>query len=582
MRLTDSARALWARTRSLTPPAWLGPFGREPWIVLGPLILVQWLALIVFMVTVRHNSWLYYQGGDQTYYWTQAHLLSQWTLPVTAIGYGWSFLLTPIALFAGANVLSGLPAVLLLNALVLLPVALLCIYGIATRIGGRYLGYWAAFLWVLIPYAAIPMFDHRYHQKYVEITLPQQYGLTVLGDFPSMVLLLVTAYLLVRGLDSGDWRDTALAGLALAFVIGMKPSNALFLPAGVLALLVARRWLQTGAFLAAMIPGLFILALWKQRGLGELPAFSSYGGGHGGVAAAGVNVPFGSLTSPLKRYVDLNWGQLHKNLDGVREFFWAVRPLEFIVPAGFLAIGRRSWPKAVLIFVWFATYFVIKGTADEASIEDASFFRLLMPAFPAFLLLLACIPLLVPSFGLARRVFVPAPALRRRPGYRLLGGAAAVLVVLPLILVAGTSKQSTPIAVNYPAQDVYIPVKDFGLNAQHSGKREVLTWKAPYSGKTKVFYTVLRSRYKATDPTSDGQRQAVEGVACRPRDNGRSLPCYMFMDRLAPSRTLRYIDRPPKGKWTYRVAMSGNWIDDADLGDLLMVSKPVTVDVAKS
>ncbi len=70
MRLTDGARAVWARTHSLTPPSWLGPFGREPWIVLGPLILVQWLALIVFMVTVRHNSWLYYQGGDETFYWT--------------------------------------------------------------------------------------------------------------------------------------------------------------------------------------------------------------------------------------------------------------------------------------------------------------------------------------------------------------------------------------------------------------------------------------------------------------------------------------------------------------------------------
>ncbi len=214
----------------------------------------------------------------------------------------------------------------------LLPVALLCVYGIAARIGGRYLGYWAAFLWVLIPYAAIPMFDHRYHQKYVEITLPQQYGLTVLGDFPSMVFLLVTAYLLVRGLDSRDWRDTALAGLVGAFAIGIKPSNALFFGAAVLCLVVARRWTQTGAFIAAMVPGLVILALWKQRGLGELPAFSSYGGDNGSVAAAGVNFPLGSLTSPFSRYLDLNWGHLQQNMDGVREFFWAVRPLEFIVP----------------------------------------------------------------------------------------------------------------------------------------------------------------------------------------------------------------------------------------------------------
>jgi hypothetical protein len=81
-------------------------------------------------------------------------------------------------------------------------VALLFVYGIATRIAGRVFGYWAAALWIIVPYAAIPMFDHRYHQKYVDITLPQSLGLTMLGDFPSTVFLLVTAWLLVRALDT--------------------------------------------------------------------------------------------------------------------------------------------------------------------------------------------------------------------------------------------------------------------------------------------------------------------------------------------------------------------------------------------
>ena len=74
-------------------------------------------------------------------------------------------------------------------------------------------GYWAAFLWVVVPYVTIPMFDQRYHEKYVDITLPQSLGLTVLGDFPSMVFLLVTAYLIVRALDTHDWTDAVLAGL---------------------------------------------------------------------------------------------------------------------------------------------------------------------------------------------------------------------------------------------------------------------------------------------------------------------------------------------------------------------------------
>ena len=71
------------------------------------------------------------------------------------------------------------------------------------------------------------------------------------------------------------------------------------------------------------------------------------------MAAIGAAAPVGSLFSPIHRYVDLDWHHLHQNIDGVREFFWAVRPLEFVPLAGLLAIGRRSWPKAVLVFGWF-------------------------------------------------------------------------------------------------------------------------------------------------------------------------------------------------------------------------------------
>src|SRR5262249_44078276 len=159
-----------------------------------------------------------------------------------------------------------------------------------------------------------------YHQKYVEITLPQQLGLTVLGDFPSMVGLLVTAYLLVRALDTHDWRDAALAGLAGGFTIGIKPSNALFFGAAVLSLVVPRRWCQTAVFLGLLLPGVLVLALWKERGLGALPAFASYGGRAGTVAAVDPGLALGSLFTPFRKYVDLNWHQLHQNIDGVREF----------------------------------------------------------------------------------------------------------------------------------------------------------------------------------------------------------------------------------------------------------------------
>src|SRR5207302_6629304 len=141
--------------------------------------------------------------------------------------------------------------------------------------------------------------------------------------------------------------------------------------------------------------------LWKYRGLGQLPAFHS--GAGGGVSAAAA-APL-ALANPFTKYVHLDWGVLRQNLDALREFFWSVRPLEVIPFAGAIAIARRSWPKAALVFFWFAAFLIVKGTDPHARVEDASFWRLMLPSLPAYLLLLAAIPLLVPRF---------APALVRR------------------------------------------------------------------------------------------------------------------------------------------------------------------------
>ena len=97
MQLAERLTPLWLRLRAVRAPAWAGPLAREPWMVLGPLLVVQWLALLALALTVRHNSWLYYQGGDQTYYYTDAWLFGHWTLPTAEVGWGWSYVLTPIA-----------------------------------------------------------------------------------------------------------------------------------------------------------------------------------------------------------------------------------------------------------------------------------------------------------------------------------------------------------------------------------------------------------------------------------------------------------------------------------------------------
>ena len=108
----------------------------EPWIVLAPLAAAQWAVLAAFALTVRRNGWLFYQGGDQTWFYTSAWELAHGRIPETLVGYLWPFLLAPLALLAGPNFLDGLPVIILAQVLVLAPLAVFCAYWVAARVGG--------------------------------------------------------------------------------------------------------------------------------------------------------------------------------------------------------------------------------------------------------------------------------------------------------------------------------------------------------------------------------------------------------------------------------------------------------------
>ena len=581
MRLADRARPVWSRITSWTPPAWLGPFGREPWIFLGPLILIQWLALLVFMLTVRHNGWLYYQGGDQTFYWTTGWMFSHWRLPTAEVGWGWSYLLSPLAGVAGNVVLSGLPGIILVDALVLLPVALLGIYGIGARIGGRVFGYWTAALWVALPYVAIPLFVQRYHGKYIEQTLPQTFGLTPLADFPSMVLLIVAAYLVVRALDTRDWREAVLAGLVVGFAFAVKPSNVIFFPAPFVALLIARRWRQLLYFGATLVPGILLVVLWKQRGLGTQPLFAS--GGDATLAALGIPLPSPTVVAAIDRYINIDWEHLRENRDSLREFFWAIRPLQWVALAGVIALLRRSWAKGALVAVWFYAFLVVKGTSDHARVEDASFFRLLMPSYPAFLLLVAAVPLLIPRFGRAIAQRYPPGTPNSRRLTRPIIIVAVLLFLIPGIVLAAARVQKGPRSVRNDAQHTLVPVSDkFHLTGTNRNGAVSLSWKAPYHGPVGAFYVILRAPKKFADPTNPKERKVKDGVVCREQRSGAAQDCHLYMTRIKATKDLHFVDHPTRGRWSYRVGLAANWLDDPRRGDVLLVSDPVRVEVAPS
>src|SRR5439155_13959022 len=133
------------------------------------------------------------------------------------------------------------PAIVLFNVLVLAPVALLCIYGIAKRIGGKLFAYWATTLWLGVPFIGIEFTDYLYHQRYTELTLPQGFGLTAMADFPSMVAVLVSVYFALQVLEQRDMVEALAAGLAAGAAIAIKPSSSVFLAGILLGLLYRGR-----------------------------------------------------------------------------------------------------------------------------------------------------------------------------------------------------------------------------------------------------------------------------------------------------------------------------------------------------
>jgi hypothetical protein len=525
--------------------------------VLGALLVAQWLALLALALTVRHNGWLYYAGGDQLWHYSGAYLLAHGHLPPTFVGYGWSIVLLPLAWLAGPNLVSALPGIVLANTLVLLPIALLCVYGIASRLAGRLFGYFAATVWIALPYLGILFVEPGYHQKYTELTLPQLLGLTSVPDFPATVALLVAAYLCLRAAETTGWHAAAAAGLACGYSLAIKPSNAIFLFAPAIFLL-ASRWSALPIFAAGLAPAVLTLALWKFRGLGQLAA----------APAEPIRLAAGPLDLIHRIYSPKlgSWAHLGQVLDSLREHFWIARVLEWLPIAGCIGLLARSRRGFLLIGSWFIPFFLIKGTYFAASVEDASFFRLMMPAFPAYALLAAATVLLVPRTRAQPERH--SPSLTGRRLTLAVGAAAAVFAAVPLGIIAATpplhdggTKAVREAASLVPVSTRLVP------DATVVGKSVRLTWHQNSARGAAVFYRILRA-----GPHGGG-------MACAGTPRNASNDCRLFMDAVGATRVTTYADKPGPGTWTYRIGASANWLDDYAYGDVYVTSPPVTVTV---
>jgi hypothetical protein len=537
----------------------------RPRAVLGTLIVGQILAVVVLALSIAHNGWVWFQGGDQIWITTTGWLLGERNLPPTELGYLWPAVEAPITRVTGPTYLQALPVLVIAQVLLLGPIAVLCVYGLAARIGGRLLGYWASLLWVLAPFAVIPLFVDRYHERWIEQFLPQALGLTAMSDFPSMVIVLAAALFVTRSLAPGRVPDAVLAGLLIGAAAALKPPNLLVAAGAVLAYALARRWREGIACGIAIAPALLVLLLWKVRGLGEIPAFAL---DQARVAAGSGPL---ALEVPLNRYFDLNFDHFREQLDGFREFFWSERLVEWAPFAGLIAVLRvRRGPIAALLAGWLAAFIVVKGFSERASVEAGSFWRLLMPAWPAYLLLFAAIPLLVPT--LPRRLGQRVEPVSSRPiSRRWIVVAAVATVLLPGLAIAASTPlsrqgaQERTVVQDFPSGNILTPV-DHGirLNVERDGSARKLTWTAGGPWRAKVFYRVFR------------YGQAGSDTPCF-LSGGIAWYCILYGEPIATTRELSFVDPNAPPTATYRIGVGTNWIDNPEFGDVFAFSPPVEV-----
>ena len=538
---------------------------RHARLALAMIVVVQILATVALFFSINHNGWLTYQGGDQIWLVTAGWMLGQGQIEWAFPSYGWPLLMAPLTWITGSSSIELLPLTTILQVCVLGPIATLAVYDIGARLAGRIAGLWCAAVFVAAPFVAIPYFVQRYHDSWVDQVLPQALGLTQQADFPSVVAVLVAAALTVRALEAGAHREAVLAGTFAGVALAIKPANVVFLAGPALAFVLARRWRHIVLFALALAPALVALTIWKDKGTGQVPLFTQ-----GTVTlAAGPGDPV-LAASWFERTVHLDAETWKQNMSNLREFTWSGRVIQWLPLAGALALARRSVPAAGLLLGWLLGYVVLKGSASVATIESGSFWRLVMPGLPAFALLAAAIPLLVPTF-VGRLGTHLAPMPPRRPGLRLTAALVVVLGAVPIVvLLTSTPKQDEANPTPPPPYLSDTLIVDFNavpadpsvvsLDVRRTADGNELVW-TDSTRRAETFYRVYRASPSGGFPD----------MVCEPRSVDQ---CELRSETLDTTRERRYLDPDPPPDATYRIGVAANWLDETDRGDVFAISPP--------
>jgi hypothetical protein len=376
-----------------------------------PLLLAavgaQWLVALLVAVLAAHAGWVYGDPAAAARVVGAASAVGHGDLPGSGAGFGWPLALAPLVRITGSGLGSALPPIVVLNVVVLGPILVASILELGTRLGGRLAGAVACAVWIAAPIVALPLFLGDYRDTALDAILPALVGLTATPYYPAAVALSAAAALTLRSVARDD-RNTAIIAGAVAAFAGLITAPALgFAIAAAVALAFASRWQGLGAFAVGLAPGLVALAIWRHRELGE------------------ITISLGPIGSEA----------LGDTMAALREYFWSNRLLQYLPLAGAIALFRLSRPGAVLLAGWVGAYVVTTAASSSPAVDfdGGGFFVAFLPALPAYLVLVAAIPLLVPTLQarLGQRLVPPAP--RYRPGVRTLTVTLVVLGLVPLV-----------------------------------------------------------------------------------------------------------------------------------------------------
>jgi hypothetical protein len=538
----------------------------RPVALLAPLCLIQIAIGAWFAWKTPHNGWVWYSGGDASEYWTPEWSLAHGFLPRAVVGDVVPVLFSWVPLVAGPSFLTGAPVIVILQLALLVPAALVCFWGVADRLFGRVYAWAAAALWVLAPLLLLLGFHRNYHAPFEQYFLvPHWYGLTNMGDLPSLVAVLAAAWAVLAALERRSLALAALAGTLGGLALGVKPANAFFVLAAAILVALQRRWRVGVAWALGFVLPLLALAVWKERGLGSLPLDSNALGGSSTLA---LGLPGSGAAPPLAAvHLGVSAGRLHTQFGDLREVFFSVLLLAWFAVAGAVGALRRSWAHGVFLAVWFVGFVVVKtGASSTAQVPSASFFRIAEPGLPAYLLLALATVFLLPRAGRAWRDRPAAVADRpiARRDLRWLAPVVAVAGVIPLAVVALVPTASAMRTVRDETLVQEAPFSnDFHLTATRRRDGSIhLAWRSPPAGSTSPWFVVLRS------PTD----------ACwRPPGGSNECVFNLPVPVLATTQATSLVDRPGPAGWWYWVEQVADFKRTTQGGDLMLVSPGVRV-----